>query len=174
MQSDIKPHPLICAIVAMSLNRVIGVDNQLPWYLPADLKHFKAVTTGFPVVMGRKTYESIGKALPHRLNIVLTRDPAFSVPDALVCHSLDAALNHPEISQAEKIFIIGGAALYKEALPLIQYLYMTIIDITLSGDAYFPEVLPEHWRKISESHHLADEKNAYSYTFLEWATNAFT
>lgn len=174
MRSDRKSHPLICAIVAMSLNRVIGVNNQLPWHLPADLKHFKELTTGFPVIMGRKTYESIGKPLPNRLNIVLTRDPVFTASDVLVSHSLDAALNQPAIAEAEKIFIIGGAALYKEALPRIQHLYMTVVNVAIHGDAYFPELLPEYWRKISESEHLADKKNIYSYTFIEWEAIAST
>src|SRR3990167_6392441 len=108
--------PIISAIVAMAENRVIGKNNQLPWRLPADLKHFKSLTTGKPILMGRKTYESIGKALPHRTNIVITHDPAFHAPQCVVVPSIESALQQAALQNPQEIFIIGGASIYQQSI----------------------------------------------------------
>src|SRR5262245_46555747 len=129
----------ISAIVAMSENRVIGANNQLPWHLPADLAHFKAITTGHAIVMGRKTFESIGRPLPNRLNIILTRDPHYSANGCRVASSFPEAL---AIAGADvpEIFIIGGAEIYQQLLPHIDRLYITLIQHAFNGDTYFPEL----------------------------------
>lgn len=136
----------LCLIAAMGENRVIGVDNQLPWRLPGDLKYFKARTLGKPVVMGRKTFESIGRPLPGRLNIVVTRNPDWQAAGVQVAHSLDAALALAAAAAPEEIMLIGGAELYRQALPQADVLYLTEIDAEFAGDAFFPEVDLARWR----------------------------
>lgn len=158
--------PLLSAIVAMAENRVIGANNQLPWYLPADLAHFKSITTGHPIVMGRKTYESIGKPLPNRTNIILTRDPDYQVNDCIVVSSIDDAIATAAADEQQEIFIIGGAEVYKQLLPRIQRLYITFVYHPFEGDVYFPELNMQEWREISNEPHPADEKNIYPYRFL--------
>ena len=161
---------MISIIVAYSKNHVIGKNNQLPWHLPADLKHFKTITMGKPIVMGRKTYESIGKPLPGRRNIIISRggknyegcDVFSSVDDALYALS-----NEPEI------MIIGGANLFSQTLSLAQRLYITEIDVVIDGDVFFPELHKEEWQIVSNEKHLPDEKNAYIYTFQTWNRNNF-
>ncbi len=155
---------MLSIIAALSHNRVIGKDNQLPWRLPADLKHFKAVTLGKPVIMGRKTFESIGKPLPGRANIVVTRDPKFRADGIAVAHSLDAAL--AQANAAPEIMLIGGAQLYAEALPRVQRLYLTLIYADFDGDAQFPEYDPADWQETAREDHAPDENNHYRYTFL--------
>src|ERR1700730_5600347 len=114
------PEAVISAIVAMSENRVIGQNNQLPWHLPADLKHFKELTTGHPIIMGRKTYASIGKPLPNRTNIVITRDEQFKAPGCVLVHSLAAAIKAAAQEDTEEMFIIGGADIFRQSLPYLQ------------------------------------------------------
>ncbi len=160
---------LISAIAAMSDNRVIGRENQLPWRLPADLQHFKALTTGHPVLMGRKTYESIGKPLPNRTNIILSRQPHFQVPGCIVVTSFDEALKkisseHPE--KKEELFIIGGADIYRQLLPYTHRLYLTIVHHHFEGDAYFPEIDSSQWKEIEHIHHAANQENAFAYSFI--------
>lgn len=156
----------ISAIVAHAENRVIGKDNKMPWHLPADLKHFKDITTGHPILMGRKTFESIGKALPNRTNIILTRDAFFAAPPGtVVVHSLEAALDEVKKIAASELFIIGGAQLYEQFLPIIQKLYLTTIHQTFEGDTFFPKLNETEWETMAEEHHEADEKNAYGYSF---------
>ncbi|WP_240724749.1 dihydrofolate reductase [Onishia niordana] len=141
----------VAMIAAMSRNRVIGVDNQLPWYLPEDLKFFKVMTQGKPLVMGRKTFESIGRPLPGRRNIVVTRDPDFEHPGVSVCHDLVSALDLADqqaiIDGVEEIMVMGGAQIYAQALPYASRLYLTEVDITLEGDAFFPELEKASWRQ---------------------------
>ena len=155
--------PILSAIAAMTRNRVIGVNNQLPWHLPADLEHFKSVTLGHPIIMGRKNYESIARPLPGRTNIVITTDTSYTAPGCIVCHSIDDAIaqagNDPEI------FIIGGATLYEQMLPQTQRLYLTWIDQEIAGDTFFPEINWDHWQQLSDELHAADEKNPFAYTF---------
>ena len=155
---------MLSIIAALSRNRVIGKDNQLPWRLPADLKHFKAVTLGKPVIMGRKTFESIGKPLPGRDNIVVTRDPQFRADGIAVAHSLDDALAQGRT--APEIMLIGGAQLYTQALPRAQRLYLTLIHTDIDGDAHFPKYDPAAWRETAREDHAADDSNPHSYSFV--------
>jgi len=159
--------PYISAIVAMSKNRSIGKNNRLLWHLPADLRHFKQLTTGHPILMGRKTYESIGKPLPNRQNIIITRDLGFTAPGCDVTHSLDEAINvaAKNNDQAE-IFVIGGAEIYRQSLPHIQRIYLTIVHEQFEGDVFFPALNANEWQEISREDHQADEKNAYAYSFV--------
>lgn len=154
----------ISAIVAMSDNRVMGKDNQLPWHLPADLKHFKQVTMGKPIIMGRKTFESIGKALPGRKNIIITRNRDYTAKDCLVFMSLESAL--AALSNEEEIFIIGGAELFKATLPRIQRLYLTIIHENIDGDVFFPELNMKEWKEVQRQDFQADEANRFNYSFI--------
>jgi dihydrofolate reductase len=154
----------LSAIAAMDKNRLIGKDNQLPWHLPADLAHFKAITTGHPILMGRKTHESIGRPLPNRHNIVLTRDLSYEAEGITIVHSLDEAL--AACPDDDEIFIIGGAEIYRLALPRLQRLYLTFIDHAFTGDVYFPAWAANEWQEISREAHEADEKNAYGYAFV--------
>lgn len=154
----------ISAIFAMSDNRVIGRDNQLPWRLPADLRHFKAVTLGKPVIMGRKTYDSIGGPLPGRLNIVVTHKEDLIIPGVTVVHSPQAAL--AAASTANEVFIIGGAQLFKEFLPRTERIYLTIIHAHFDGDAYLPALPEKEWQVIARADHEPNEESEYRYSFL--------
>lgn len=157
---------LISAIVAMSENRVIGRNNQLPWRLPADLENFKKTTMGKPILMGRKTYESIGRILPGRENIIITRNPCFQVPGAKVFHTPQAALQ--AVQQSPEVMVIGGSELYQVMFPLFKRIYMTLVHATVEGDSYFPELDLAEWVVLSRVEQVADEKNAYPYTFITW------
>ncbi len=158
--------PLISLIVARARGGVIGRDGGLPWHLPADLKHFKALTMGKPIVMGRKTYQSIGRPLPGRDNIVISRDPDFTAPGCRLVGSLGAALE--AAGQAPEIMIIGGARIYALALPLAHRIYLTDIEIEVEGDAHFPPIELDEWR---ESNRVAfpakDDKPAFAFRQLE-------
>lgn len=154
----------IAAIVALSENRAIGIDNKLPWHLPADLRHFKEVTLGKPIIMGRKTYESIGRPLPGRKNIIVTRDKTFSAAGCDIVHSLSDAIQ--AASDAEEIFIIGGAQLFAEAMPLVQRLYLTVIHENFKGDTFFPSLNNNEWHETHHEDHEPDEKNIYRYSFI--------
>ena len=139
-------HVPLALIAARARNGVIGLDNRMPWHLPEDLAYFKRVTLGKPVVMGRKTFESIGRPLPGRLNIVVTRNPDWQAAGVQVAHSLDAALALAAAAAPEEIMLIGGAELYRQALPQADVLYLTEIDAEFAGDAFFPEVDLARWR----------------------------
>ncbi len=139
-------HPPLALIAARARNGVIGLDNRMPWHLPEDLAYFKRVTLGKPVVMGRKTFESIGRPLPGRLNIVVTRNPDWQAVGVQVAHSLDAALALAAAAAPEEIMLIGGAELYRQALPQADVLYLTEIDAEFAGDAFFPGFDPADWR----------------------------
>lgn len=156
----------ICLIAAMAANRVIGRNNALPWQLPADLRHFKALTMGHPVLMGRKTYESIGKPLPGRRNLVITRNRAYAAPGCEVVHSLDEAL--AACSGAQDVFVIGGAELYREALARAQRLELTEIHAVFEGDALFPPFAPEQWREAAREIHEPDSGAAFRYDFVRY------
>ncbi len=156
----------ISMIAAMAKNRVIGMNNKMPWHLPADLKHFKAVTLGKPVVMGRKTYESIGKALPGRTNIVITSNKSYSLPDAKVADSCDKAIKLAA-EQSKEVMIIGGGKIYETMLPKADRLYLTFIDLAVDGDTYFPDYESvAQWIKTDSQQNLKDEKNIYDYEFV--------
>ncbi|MCF6280613.1 MAG: dihydrofolate reductase [Candidatus Polarisedimenticolaceae bacterium] len=155
--------PTISLIAAVAENGVIGKDNRLPWRLPADLQHFKRLTMGKPIVMGRLTWESLPGLLPQRRHIVVTRNQSYRAEGAVVVHSLQAALE--EAGSVDEIMIVGGGRFYAEALPLAQRIYLTRIQQTFDGDAYFPE-LNDDWHVTAQQDHQADQKNRYDYTFL--------
>ncbi|WP_242920474.1 dihydrofolate reductase [Pontibacter liquoris] len=157
---------MIAIVVAVAENNVIGKDNQLIWHLPADLKHFKQITMGHPMLMGRKTYESIGKPLPGRTTIIITTQPDYTAAGCLVAHSIEEALKTGrELDQ--QLYLIGGAEIYKQALPHVDTIYLTRLHHTFEGDTYFPELKAEDWQVVSEENHTPDEKNKYSYSFVE-------
>jgi len=152
-------------IAAMANNRIIGADNDMPWHLPADLKHFKATTMGKPVLMGRKTYESIGKALPGRTNIVITANKSYSLDDAIVVNSVEAAMQ--EAAAFDEVMIIGGGSIYQSMLLQATRLYLTFIDLEVDGDTQFPDYEAiANWQELSRETHHKDEKNPYDYTFV--------
>ena len=150
----------------MAQNRVIGVNNTLPWRLPADLGHFRRITTGHHVIMGRRNHESIGKPLPGRNNIVVTRNPDYHAPGCVVTHSLDEALAAAQ--KDAEVFIIGGAEIYRQAFGRADRIYLTLVHADVHGDTYFPEFDPAQWRETSRERHAADEKNPYAYSFLTY------
>ena len=153
----------ISLILAMGRNRTIGRDNQLPWHLPADLAHFKMTTLGKPILMGRKTWESIGKALPGRLNIVLTGQAGYQADGATVVHSIDDAISI--CGSADELMVIGGAGVYEAFLPRAQKIYLTLIDEDFEGDTFFPELDEQKWREEAREDHLAGDKNPHDYSF---------
>ncbi|MDP2656538.1 MAG: dihydrofolate reductase [bacterium] len=153
---------MLSLIAAVGKNRVIGKDNGLPWHLPVDLKHFKDLTTGHTVIMGLKTYESIGRPLPNRINIVLTSDTSFTTPGCLVAHSLDEAIGLAH----DDAFIIGGANLYAQALDRVGRMYLTCVHASPDGDVFFPEFDITQWKEVSREEHKADEENEYDYSFV--------
>lgn len=153
----------IALVVAMARNRVIGCDGALPWRLPADLQRFRAITMGKPIVMGRRTHESIGRPLPGRRNIVLSRAADYAAPGCEVWPSLSSALN--ALRELEEVMIVGGAALYVEALPFADTLYLTEVDAAPRGDVYFPEFDRNAWREVANETHAADAHNQYPYCF---------
>jgi dihydrofolate reductase len=158
--------PKISAIVAMSENRVIGDDIHLPWHLPADLKHFKTITSGHPILMGRKTYESIGRPLPNRTNIIITRNHAFKAEGCTVIQSIDQAIENAAATNCDEMFIIGGAEVYKQLMPHIQRIYLTIVHEIFEGDVFFPELNLAEWKETSRVKHDADDDNDYEYSFI--------
>ncbi len=143
-------------------NRVMGNEGKLPWNIPDDLKHFKNLTMGHPVIMGRKTYESIGKALPNRTNIVITRDPAYNATGCTIATSLDEAVEIAQVHESEELFIIGGAEIFRLAMGLADRLYLTLIQGDIEGDTFFPEYSAFNTIASSEDH----SSESYHYTFL--------
>ena len=154
---------IISLIVAMGANRVIGKDNQIPWHLPADMKYFRKMTMGKPIVMGRRTYDSIGRPLSGRQNIVVTRDINFKASGCAVVHSIGEAL---EVAKGEEVMIIGGAQMYKQLLPRATRLYLTKIEADFSGDRCFPPISGEEWLEISRQSYEPDETYPYRYHFI--------
>lgn len=156
--------PRITLIVAAARNGVIGKNNALPWHLPKDLAYFKRITLNSPIIMGRKTYESIGKALPKRLNIVVTRNPRYSLDDASVVNSLPQAIDYAKQHQpcAQEIHIIGGSSIFAEALPLVDKIYLNHVLADIEGDTYLPTIDWQNWQLIHSEHLPADEQNAYA------------
>ena len=153
--------PIVSVIAALARNRVIGIDNTLPWRLPEDLRHFKALTMGHHIVMGRKTYESIGKPLPGRTTVIVTRDPAYRVAGCLTAHSLDAAI--AACSGDAEVFFVGGAELYAQVLPLADRLYLTEIQADYAGDAWFPEFDRSLWRESERRENVNPDGLAYHF-----------
>lgn len=149
-------------VAALAHNRVIGRDNKLPWHLPEDLKHFRALTSGHPVIMGRKTFESIGRPLPGRLNIVISRNGELRIPGVTTVTSLDQALLECKGKPGnEEVFVIGGAQIYSEALPRADRLYLTILEQGVEGDALFPEWRESGFREVSRREGLTEPRHTY-------------
>ncbi len=155
---------IISLIAAMAHNRVIGNQNQLPWHLPADLQHFKALTLGKPIIMGRKTYDAIGRPLPQRQNIVLTTRTDRAVEGVVFVTSWEQALE--ACGSADEVMVIGGGQLYTQVLPLASRLYLTFIDADIHGDAFFPAWSGAEWQEVHRLVRAADEKNSYDLEFV--------
>ena len=159
---------MIKILVACDENRVIGKDNQLIWHLPADLKRFKSLTTGHVILMGRKTYESIGKPLPNRTTIVITRQTDFQAEGTITAHSVDEAILKAKSLSREDIFIVGGAEIYTLSLALADQILLTQLHDIFEGDAYFPEISAETWEIVARERGLTDEKNPFQYSFITY------
>lgn len=154
---------MLSIIVAVAENGVMGSGNQLPWRLPDDLKRFKALSLGKPIVMGRKTYDSIGRPLPGRLNIVISRQPGLQIPGCTVVTSIDEALAAAQ--PAPEIVIVGGADIYQQVLPQVQVIHLTRVHANVAGDVVFPRLREEEWREVGKEYHPADERHAHAFTF---------
>lgn len=152
-------------IVAMAKNNVIGLNGKMPWQLPADLQYFKRITMGHPIIMGRKTFDSIGRALPGRQNIVVTRNRDWQHSGVEVAHTLNEAITLAGGASDANKFVIGGAALYSEALNVADTLYVTRIHADVAGDTFFPAIETAIWQEIAREHHAKDDKNSYDIDF---------
>lgn len=160
---------IVAAIVATGIRNEIGKNNQLLWHLPADLKFFKSTTMGHPVIMGRKTYESIGRLLPGRKNLIITRNAEFRVDQAEIHHSLNDALHYlSELGEDKKVFIIGGAEIYSMAMPHLDELYRTAVQSEFDADTFFPHFDTNKFELTWEECHSSDEKNPFDYCFQKW------
>ena len=153
-------------MVARSDNHVIGKDNQLPWQMPADLRYFKQTTMGHYCIMGRKTFESVDNPLPGRTNVIITRQPEYHAEGCLVVHNLDEAFRKGEEQAQKEIFVLGGAEIYKQALAVVDRIYLTEIKTIVDGDTFFPPLDPNQWKETKREEHSADEKNLYDYAFV--------
>lgn len=159
-----KQRPRISQVVAMAENRVIGRDNALPWHLPADLAHFKRVTLGKPIIMGRKAHEAIGRPLPGRHNIVMTRNRAYRAEGCTVVHSVEEAV--AAAGPVEEIAVIGGEEIYRQFLPWTDLIHLTIVHAAIEGDTWFPNIDEAGWRTVESQERPADDRNRYRMTFL--------
>jgi len=159
--------PIISIIVAMANNRVIGKDNKMPWHLPADLAHFKKVTLGKPIIMGRKTYESIGRPLPGRRNIVISRNIDYKIEGCQSVTSVESAFDL--VKDEKEVFIIGGGYLYSQLITKADRLYLTFIDLNVDGDTQFPDFTQLNLKEEKREKHLKDEKNPYNYEFVDFS-----
>lgn len=153
----------IILIAAMAKHRVIGLQNKMPWHMPADLKHFKAVTMGKPVLMGRKTFESLGRALPGRQNLVISTNPMYEAKGAHVYTTLVDAM---DAAEGNEVMVIGGGHIFEQMLPWAHTMHLTYIDLDVEGDAFFPEWSEIQWRETVREVHRADGQNPYDYTFI--------
>lgn len=156
---------IVSLIAAMDRQRGIGKDNQLPWRLSADLQHFRALTLGHHLIVGRKTFESIGRPLPGRTTIIVTHQAALKADGCLVVHSLSEAIALAQTSGETEVFVIGGAEIYQQALAVADRLYLTLVDAQVEADTFFPDLTGEDWIEQAASPHAADEKNQYAFTF---------
>ena len=159
-----RRRPRVTLVVAATDDGVIGRDGGMPWHLPADLAHFKRVTLGHPIVMGRKTFASIGRALPGRMNVVVTRDPAFAAAGITVAHTFDEAL--AACGDAAEVMVIGRGELYRDALPRATRIHLTQIHAAIAGDTHFPILDPAVWHETAREERAADERNAYPLSFV--------
>ena len=154
---------MLSIIVAVADNGVIGSGNQLPWRLPDDLKRFKALSLGKPIVMGRKTFDSIGRPLPGRLNVVISRQPGLQIAGCTVVTSIDEAI--VAARPAPEIVIVGGADIYRQVLPQVQVIHLTRVHAHIEGDVMFPKLQEHEWREVAKEYHPADERHAHAFTF---------
>ncbi|HJY37880.1 MAG TPA: dihydrofolate reductase [Steroidobacteraceae bacterium] len=155
---------MISIIVAVAQNGVIGTGNRLPWHLPDDLKRFKALSMAKPIVMGRRTFDSIGKPLPGRTNIVVSRQPGLAITGTIVAPSLDAAL--AAAGAVPEVVVIGGAEIFRQVLPRTDVVHLTRVQARVAGDVVFPQLDPGQWRETAVEHHAADERHQYAFTFV--------
>jgi len=160
--------PYIAMVVAASTNNAIGKNNQLLWCLPNDLKFFKNTTWGFPVIMGRKSFESVNRPLPGRTNIVITRKPGWKADGTIAAADLEDAIKKAEETNAKQIFIIGGGEIYKQSMAITDTIYITRVHAVLEGDTYFPEIDEKEWEQVSNTDFPADEKHAWPFSFQVW------
>lgn len=158
----------ICLVVAAAANNTIGKNNQLLWHLPNDLKFFKNITWGFPVIMGRKTFEAVNKPLPGRTNIVISRKPDWNAAGTLNALDLGDAIKKAADTNARQIFIIGGGEIYQQSMPIADTIYLTRVHVVLDGDTFFPAIDESIWELVSNDDFTADEKHAYAYSFQVW------
>ena len=159
---------IISMIVAVAENNVIGKDNGMLWHIPADLKYFKAVTMGHHIIMGRKTHEAMGRVLPGRTNVIISRQENYEVEDAIVVHSLEEALKVAEQNGETEAMILGGGTIYEQAISMANRIYLTRIYASFEGDTFFPELDENVWIETKQDRHEADEKNPIAYDFLEY------
>jgi dihydrofolate reductase len=159
---------LLSLIVAATTNNVIGKNNDLPWRLPNDMKYFKNTTWGMPVIMGRKTFESMTEPLPGRTNIVITRQTNWKPEGAVVVNNLSDALFVAKDADSKEVFVIGGGEIFKDAIKKADRIYMTRIHTIIDGDAYFPEIEEKKWKLVSKRDCFADEKHKFDYSFQVW------
>lgn len=156
---------ILTIVVAISENRAIGKDNKLLWHLPKDLKHFKDITTGHTVIMGRKTYDSVGRPLPNRRNIIITRQD-ITINGCEVVNSLEAAIALCE--DEEEVFIVGGAEIYRQAIKLTDRIYLTVVHQRFEADSFFPQIDTKDWKEVYREDHHPDEKNLLPYSFITY------
>jgi len=159
---------IISTIVAKAKNNIIGKDNDIPWYLPADLKYFKKITTGHHIIMGRKCFQSIGKPLPKRTNVIVTQNPFFLVSNCYIANSVEEALQIAHDNGEEEAMIIGGGQIYNLTKHLWDRMYITEVDLSIDGDIFFPEMDMSKWTLTNKEEHTKDAKNEFDYTFLKY------
>ncbi len=157
---------IISQIVAISQNRVIGKDNRLPWHMPDDLAYFFRMTRERYIIIGRKNYEANGKALPNRINIVVTRKKDYIAPGCIVLYNINDAINYAQERGEEEVFISGGSEIYKATLEITDRIYLTLIDTEVEGDVFYPELDMRKWQVVSAEKHKADLRNKYDYTYF--------
>ncbi|AMN46698.1 dihydrofolate reductase [Steroidobacter denitrificans] len=158
------PKPLLSIIVAAAENDVIGQGNRLPWRLPDDLRRFKSLSMGKPIIMGRRTFESIGRALPGRTNIVVSGQPGLELDGCIVVPSVDAAI--AAVGSAPQAVIAGGAQIYRQVLPRVGMIHLTRVHVRVAGDVYFPALVPDEWLEVQRERHAADEAHAHAFSFI--------
>ena len=158
----------ISLVVAAAQNDAIGKDGKIPWHLPNDMKHFKNITWGMPVIMGRKTFESLGKPLAGRKNIAITRQPEWKAEGVVIVKNLEDALFVAKQTDAKEVFVIGGGEIYRLAFEKTKRIYLTSVKAETEGDTFFPELNPDEWYLVSEDNHEADDKHKYAYSFQVW------
>ncbi len=158
----------ISLVVAAATNNTIGKDGKMPWHLPNDMKHFKNITWGMPVVMGRKTFESLGKVLPGRKNIVISRQTGLKIAGTVTVQKIEDALFVAKQTDAREVMVIGGGEIYKTLFDKAKRIYMTRVEAEPEGDTFFPPLNPKEWHLVSQQNHEADEKNPFNYSFQVW------